>query len=198
MVRTGTWRVLLAAALLGVVLHTAPAGAAVAQDGTGDSSSTTVTSSTTTTVADSSTTTTAPPSTTSTTAPTTTTTTTPSTTTVAVPAAVPNPSVTGPISAAAGSKGHPLASAVEDLSRAGYEEDELFLQGTANGYGQRGRWGSDGRWAVTPAGSAPYRTRILVRRPTDPARFDGTVVMSWLNVNGAFETDPSGPRSAPS
>jgi hypothetical protein len=31
---------------------------------------------------------------------------------------------------------------------------------------------------------------VLVRRPTDPAKFNGTVVVSWLNVNGAFESDP--------
>ncbi len=37
--------------------------------------------------------------------------------------------------------------------------------------------------------SAPYRTRILVRRPTDPARFNGTVVVEWMNVS-AGESAP--------
>jgi hypothetical protein len=188
MVRTGTWRVLLAAALLGVVLHTAPAGAAVAQDGTDDSTTTTASSTTTTTVPDTSTSTTEPP---------TTTTNPPSTTAAPKVTAVPNPSVTGPVPDASGTKGHPLAAAVDDLKASGYEEDELFLQGTANVYGQRGRWGNDGRWSVTPAGTSPYRTRILVRKPTDPSRFDGTVVVSWLNVNGAFETDPEWAQIGP-
>jgi hypothetical protein len=175
MVRTGTWRVLLATTLLGVAGFAAPAGAAPRQD------------STTTTAADpSSTTSTVPASTT--TVPPTTTTRPPATTTTLPP--VPNPSVTGPISAKSGTRGHAIASALDDLAAQGYEEQEYFLQGTAHLYGPQGRWGDDGRWSVTLAGSAPYRTRLLVRKPTDPSRFDGTVVVSWLNVNGAFETDP--------
>lgn len=34
---------------------------------------------------------------------------------------------------------------------------------------------------VIDSGNA-YVTRVLVRRPTDPARFNGTVVVEWLNV----------------
>ena len=30
----------------------------------------------------------------------------------------------------------------------------------------------------------PYRTRIVVRMPTNPSRFNGTVVVEWLNVSG--------------
>ncbi|HEY4452790.1 MAG TPA: alpha/beta hydrolase domain-containing protein, partial [Pseudonocardiaceae bacterium] len=51
-------------------------------------------------------------------------------------------------------------------------------------------WGSDGRWSVTPAEQAPYETRILVRRPTDPAKFNGTVVVEWLNVTTGADLDP--------
>jgi hypothetical protein len=35
---------------------------------------------------------------------------------------------------------------------------------------------------VTPASVAPYRTRLVVRRPADPTRFNGAVVVEWLNV----------------
>ena len=48
----------------------------------------------------------------------------------------------------------------------------------------------DGRWSFAPEGSAPYRTRVLVRRPSDRARFSGTVVVEWLNVSGGIDLDP--------
>ena len=40
------------------------------------------------------------------------------------------------------------------------------------------------------AGQARYETRILVRRPSDPARFNGTVVVEWLDAPGGVEGDP--------
>ena len=43
---------------------------------------------------------------------------------------------------------------------------------------------------VTPAGTAPYRTRIIVRRPADADDFDGTVFVEWLNVTGGVDADP--------
>jgi Alpha/beta hydrolase domain len=41
-----------------------------------------------------------------------------------------------------------------------------------------------GTWKIAPAESASYRTRIVVRMPIDPSRFNGTVVVEWLNVSG--------------
>jgi Alpha/beta hydrolase domain len=38
-----------------------------------------------------------------------------------------------------------------------------------------------------PAASAPYKTRILVYRPTDPDTFNGTVIVEWLNVSGGLD-----------
>ena len=66
----------------------------------------------------------------------------------------------------------------------------MFLAGTATVHGQRGIWGTDGRWAITDLGEQPYRTRLLVRRPADPARFSGTVVVSWLNVERRLRPRP--------
>jgi len=37
--------------------------------------------------------------------------------------------------------------------------------------------------------TAPYVTRLLVRRPLDPARFNGTVIVEWLNVTSGFDID---------
>jgi len=78
----------------------------------------------------------------------------------------------------------PLSSALRpgteyaDLAQAGYIEEEFYLYGAAP--------------AITAAGetlfNAPYITRILVRRPRDPARFNGTVVISpftWIGERGA-------------
>lgn len=97
------------------------------------------------------------------------------------------PTVTGPVN---GGTGRPFPTSPVALSPAGYTEQEYFLSGTATGYVQAGTWGSDGRWDVQPATQAPYRTRLLVRRPVDPARFLGTVVVEWLDLPGGVDIDP--------
>ena len=33
----------------------------------------------------------------------------------------------------------------------------------------------------------PFTTRLLVYRPADPERFNGTVVVSWNNVTAGYE-----------
>jgi Alpha/beta hydrolase domain len=101
---------------------------------------------------------------------------------------VPSPQVIGPVTG--GLHGRPFTSSPVPLGLAGYTEQEFFLKGTATGYRQVGAWGSDGRWTARPAETAPYETRILVRRPADPARFNGTVVVEWLNVSFNIDVDP--------
>jgi hypothetical protein len=101
---------------------------------------------------------------------------------------VPSPEVIGPVTG--GTHGRPFTSSPVPLGLAGYTEQEFFLKGTATGYAPVGTWGSDGRWAARPAETAPYETRILVRRPADPARFNGTVVVEWLNVSFNVDIDP--------
>ena len=94
-------------------------------------------------------------------------------------AAVPIPKVTGPIPVTADS--YPLMAAgnlqdAVDLTRLGYVEEEFFVSGTANVYD----WAPDGSLTVkTP--NAPYTTRILVRRPADPARFSGKAIVEMGN-----------------
>jgi alpha/beta hydrolase family protein len=101
---------------------------------------------------------------------------------------VPSPEVTGPVTG--GTHGRPFTSSPVPLGLAGYTEQEFFLKGTATGYAPAGTWGSDGNWAARPAETAPYETRILVRRPANPARFNGTVVVEWLNVSFNVDIDP--------
>jgi len=70
------------------------------------------------------------------------------------------------------------------LKAAGYQQREYFVSGTAYSYRATGPENDAGTWNVAPSTHAPYRTRIVVRTPTDPARFNGTVVVEWLNVSG--------------
>ncbi|HYK33150.1 MAG TPA: alpha/beta hydrolase domain-containing protein [Streptosporangiaceae bacterium] len=77
------------------------------------------------------------------------------------------------------------------LSHYGYVEHEFLMSGTTNVYQQSGFWGSNGRWNVSVAqNGVPYTTRLLVRYPKDPAKFNGTVVVEWLNETTGGDQDP--------
>ncbi|WP_424187291.1 alpha/beta hydrolase domain-containing protein [Actinokineospora sp. G85] len=94
------------------------------------------------------------------------------------------PTVT-PIAPQAG-KGHGVSTGqgVIDLDAIGYAESEFLMSGQATTYGQSGLWTDDGRWATTVAAEGTdYTTRLLVERPKDPARFNGTVIVEWMNVS---------------
>jgi alpha/beta hydrolase family protein len=98
---------------------------------------------------------------------------------------VGNPMVTGP---ASGGRGQPFgALSAADLSQSHYTEAEFFFGGTAASYDKDGAWGLDGMWAVKPSRTATYKIRMLVRRPADAARFNGIVVVEWLNVTAMLE-----------
>jgi hypothetical protein len=78
-----------------------------------------------------------------------------------------------------------------DLEEVGYQQSEYFLEGTASAFRNLNELQADGRWEVEPGEQADYRIRIVVYRPVDPADFNGTVLMEWLNVTAGFETPPS-------
>jgi hypothetical protein len=50
-----------------------------------------------------------------------------------------------------------------------------------------GEYAHDGRWGAVEREPSRFRTRFLVRRPIDPARFSGTVVVNWNNVSLGFD-----------
>ena len=77
-----------------------------------------------------------------------------------------------------------------DVSRLGYEETEYRVDGTALSYELKGERGDDGKWEVTEGQTAPFRTRIVVRRPADPDSFSGTVVVEWHNVSAGIDAAP--------
>jgi Alpha/beta hydrolase domain len=106
-------------------------------------------------------------------------------------AASPDPytasaTLTGPVTT-----GHiiePLSISSSDLAAHHYVEQEFFASGTAYAFHAEST-PADGRWSIEPAGSAPYTTRIVVRRPASVANFNGTVVVEWMNVT-AGESAP--------
>jgi hypothetical protein len=71
------------------------------------------------------------------------------------------------------------------LSGSGYYEKEYFVRGNANRY----RVTSDKANAELIDSSHPYVTRAIVRAPVDPGRFNGTVIVEWLNVTTGQDFD---------
>lgn len=99
---------------------------------------------------------------------------------MAKPAANGFPVVSGPVSG--GKRGWPFASYLGDIKQIQCVEEEYFISGAATRYRPKGEMKGDGKWSVEPDGTAPYVTRMLVRRPRDPAKFNGTVLVEWNNV----------------
>jgi hypothetical protein len=102
---------------------------------------------------------------------------------------VPNPTVTGPIpqNAPPGDPSHDYTFFTSEIVGAfGYVEEEFFIEGTANAY-------------ETPplttgtilSSDHPYKTRIVVRRPLKPQRFNGTVILEWQNVTAGYDIEAS-------
>jgi hypothetical protein len=101
---------------------------------------------------------------------------------------VPVPQVSGPVTG--GKLGIPFTSMPEGMAAsAGYTENEFFVSGTATQYSVQGRLTADGKWKLQGAGTAPYRSRVVVRRPADPAKFSGNVIVEWFNVTGGVDVD---------
>ena len=71
-----------------------------------------------------------------------------------------------------------------DLTGHGYVEEEFLIEGTAYRYTS-----PDLATADVVDGPHAYRTRIVVRRPSDADRFNGTVVVEWNNVTAGQDID---------
>lgn len=81
--------------------------------------------------------------------------------------------------------GRMFLAAPISLAAAGYTERELFLSGTANRY----RFPDPLANAEVLDSGHPYKTRLIVRTPTDRAKFNGMVVVEWLNVTTKQDGD---------
>ena len=87
------------------------------------------------------------------------------------------PHVSGPVPGNASFNGLQFS-----LAPLGYQRNEYFLSGIATSYKPSGPLNDDGKWSVTPANTSPFTTRLVVIRPIDPAKFNGTILVEWLNV----------------
>ncbi len=102
----------------------------------------------------------------------------------------PAATIAGPMT---GGKGIFLGAATPAgpaLDAAAYSETEYTAAGTATSYTASGDLPADGAFALQPGPTSDYVTRIVVRRPEDPAAFNGTVAVEWLNVSGGVDASP--------
>jgi hypothetical protein len=119
------------------------------------------------------------------------------------PFTVTPPTVTGPIPST--STDYPFIAdgfGGEPAVPAGYRESEYFASGAGNLY----EYTPTGIRVVTPCPAStapygctgiPYTTRMLVKGPTDPRRFSGTVVIEPLNPSAGFDIAAVWDRSWP-
>ena len=71
--------------------------------------------------------------------------------------------VTGPVTTG---RGRPQTATPIYVASRGYVEEEYFLSGDAQSYEPDGEWGEEGRWAVTPAATAPFTTHSCTATST--------------------------------
>ncbi len=101
--------------------------------------------------------------------------------------AVPAAEVVGPIAVGViggAARDYPQLATQADLAANGYVEEEYFFEGVASRYATPTL--ATGSVAST---GYPYKSRMLVRRPKNGAKFNGTVVVEWVNVTSGYNLD---------
>lgn len=103
-------------------------------------------------------------------------------------ASVASPTVLGPFPANAlpgdSSRDYPFHTDA-NLAAVEYVEQEFFFEGVAKLYETAPL--ATGR--VIDADGKPYRTRMLVRRPISNNKFNGTVIVEWVNVTAGYDLE---------
>ncbi|MBM3347411.1 MAG: hypothetical protein FJY55_13085 [Betaproteobacteria bacterium] len=84
----------------------------------------------------------------------------------------------------------PFGSRADQIAAAGYVEREYLQAGDANVYAHD----AEG-FATVRDGTVKYVTRFIVRMPSDPARFSGTVWVELLNPTARYDQDVFGALS---
>jgi hypothetical protein len=101
---------------------------------------------------------------------------------------VANPTVMGPIPVVTppGSASHdyPQLATQANLASNGYVEEEYFFSGNATRYNT-----PDLQTGTAISAANPYKSRMIVRRPTNPAKFNGVVIVEWVNVTSGYNYD---------
>ena len=117
--------------------------------------------------------------------------------------AVPTPRVTGPV--ASTPSNFPFIAdgfGPEPPVPSGYEENEYFISGRAKLY----EYSATGVRVIAPCPASagplgcrnlPYTTRMLVKRPVDPRRFSGTVIIEPFNPSSGYDIANVWDRSWP-
>lgn len=75
-----------------------------------------------------------------------------------------------------------------DLDRYDYLEEEYIVKGHSNIY----HWNDNERYPHIIFSHAPYCTRMIVRKPRDPAKFSGIIHCELINPNSGFDRSNSG------
>lgn len=105
------------------------------------------------------------------------------------------PAVTGPIRNTTALRdtghGYPFSATSMDLKKAGFIEEEFFLEGKANRY----ITSATANATIADSGNA-YKTRLVVRRPASPSKFNGTVIVEWTNVSQGHDNEADWFQSA--
>ena len=79
---------------------------------------------------------------------------------------------------------------IEHFDQFGFVEQEFTISGVAKKYKGVGTLSSDGKWNATVASNnTAYNTLLIVRRPADAAKFNGIVIVEWLNVSTGYPLD---------
>ena len=119
--------------------------------------------------------------------------------------AIANPAIIGPIAATTSpgdpAHGYPFMATNLLPAGSGYIEQEFFVEGSA------ARYSTSCDVVVCPVDSSnapatvvssghPYRVRMIVRRPGDASKFNGHVIVEWLNVWEQYELDFQWHRSS--
>jgi hypothetical protein len=102
--------------------------------------------------------------------------------------------LSGPISG--GRHGWPYGATVVDLDDMGYVEEEYVASGVAARYRPVGDLGPDGLWQVEETVPAEFVTRVVVRRPVEASRFNGTLIVEWNNVSAGSDIFEAGDTPA--
>lgn len=88
------------------------------------------------------------------------------------------------VSAGDPSRNYPFFSTTADLGRYDYQELEYFFEGVADQYDTPAQ--ATGK--VLSRGHR-FKTRLLVRKPRNASRFNGTVIVEWNNVTAGRDLD---------
>lgn len=104
---------------------------------------------------------------------------------------IPTSAVTGPV--AVTPESYPFLATDIDLDQYGYVEQEFFLEGLAYRYDTSVAFNQNAPRYETGGpnldGTYPFKTRIVVRRPANPADANGVVVAEWNNVTSTQDVE---------